>query len=70
VDTGSRVKKGDLLVRIASPDLDAQLAQDKAALLQTEASLSQAVAQEQQLRSSAELALLPWCADFNPLMFE
>lgn len=56
VDIGSRVKRGDLLLRIASPDLDAQLAQARAALLQTAAALSQASAQVQQSTSSVELA--------------
>ena len=51
VDIGSRVKKGDLLVHIAAPDLDqqleqamAQLGQVQAALLQSQASVSQSEA--------------------------
>jgi RND family efflux transporter MFP subunit len=49
VDIGTRVHKGDLLLRIAAPDLDqqllqaqAQLGQMQAALLQSEANLKQA----------------------------
>jgi RND family efflux transporter MFP subunit len=45
VDIGSRVHKGDVLAVIAAPDLDQQLAQARAQLLQMEASLAQAVAQ-------------------------
>lgn len=56
VDIGSRVKQGDLLLRIAAPDLDQQLAQANATLLQTQASLTQAIAQAQQSKSSVELA--------------
>jgi HlyD family secretion protein len=56
VDIGSRVKQGDLLLRIAAPDLDQQLAQANATLVQTQASLTQAVAQAQQSRSNVELA--------------
>ncbi len=40
VDIGSRVHKGDLLVRISAPELDQQLAQAIAQLAQTEASLT------------------------------
>ncbi len=42
VDIGSRVRKGDLLMRIAAPDTDAQLAQAIAQVGQTEAALLQA----------------------------
>jgi HlyD family secretion protein len=45
VDIGSPVKKGDLLARIASPDLDRQLDQAEAQLLQMNAALAQAKAQ-------------------------
>jgi membrane fusion protein (multidrug efflux system) len=44
VDIGSRVKKGDLLVELDTPELDKQLAQAKASLAQTEAALAQAKA--------------------------
>jgi multidrug efflux pump subunit AcrA (membrane-fusion protein) len=45
VDIGSIVKEGDILVRIASPDLDRQLDQAVAQLGQVEAALGQAKAQ-------------------------
>jgi RND family efflux transporter MFP subunit len=45
VDIGSRVRKGDVLAVIAAPDLDQQLDQARAQLMQMEASLTQAVAQ-------------------------
>ena len=44
VDIGSKVHKGDVLVTIAAPDLDQQLAQARAQLLQMEAALAQAQA--------------------------
>lgn len=49
VDIGSRVKKGDVLVLIAAPDLDQQLAQARAQVTQIEATIGQA-------RANAELA--------------
>jgi HlyD family secretion protein len=45
VDIGSTVKQGDVLVRIASPDLDRQLDQAVAQLGQVQAALGQANAQ-------------------------
>jgi HlyD family secretion protein len=45
VDIGSTVKKGDLLVKIAAPDLDRQLDQAVAQLSQVQAALAQAQAQ-------------------------
>ena len=48
VDIGSRVSRGDLLVRISAPDLDQQLAQANAQLVQMQAALEQANAQSQQ----------------------
>ncbi|MGA7803937.1 biotin/lipoyl-binding protein, partial [Bradyrhizobium sp.] len=45
VDIGSLVKQGDLLVKIASPDLDRQLDQAEAQLSQMNAALGQAKAQ-------------------------
>jgi HlyD family secretion protein len=45
VDIGSTVKKGDILARIASPDLDRQYDQAVAQLGQVQAALSQAQAQ-------------------------
>ncbi len=56
VDIGSRVKKGDLLVRIASPDLDQQLQQARAQLNQTRASQAQAQASLDQANANLELA--------------
>ncbi|MBV8926955.1 MAG: efflux RND transporter periplasmic adaptor subunit [Bradyrhizobium sp.] len=45
VDIGSSVRKGDLMARIASPDLDRQLDQAEAQLLQVTAAVAQAKAQ-------------------------
>ena len=56
VDIGSRVKAGDLLLRISAPDLDQQLAQANAQMVQAQASLAQANAQVDQARSSSDLA--------------
>jgi RND family efflux transporter MFP subunit len=56
VDIGSRVKQGDLLVRISAPDLDQQLAQANAQMVQAQASLAQANAQVEQANSTAKLA--------------
>jgi RND family efflux transporter MFP subunit len=44
VDIGSKVRKGDVLAVIAAPDLDQQLAQAKAQLLQLQAAVAQAAA--------------------------
>jgi HlyD family secretion protein len=55
VDIGSRVKKGDLLVHIAAPDLDQQLAQAVAQLGQVDAALSQAEAQVTQAKANLAL---------------
>ena len=43
-DIGTKVRKGDVIAIIAAPDLDQQLAQAKAQLLQLEASVRQAQA--------------------------
>ncbi len=56
VDIGSRVKAGDLLVRISAPDLDQQLAQANAQLVQTQAALAQSNAQVDQAKSNSDLA--------------
>ena len=56
VDIGSRVKKGDLLLRIAAPDLDQQLEQARAQLGQMQAQLAQAQASLQQANSNAKNA--------------
>lgn len=44
VDIGSRVRKGDVLAVIAAPDLDQQLAQARAQLMQMQAAMLQAAA--------------------------
>ena len=56
VDIGSRVKKGDLLVRIAAPDLDQQLAQARGQLKQVEAAAAQAQASLDQAKANQQLA--------------
>lgn len=56
VDIGARVKKGDLLLHIAAPDLDNQLAQALAQRGQTEAALTQAQAQVTQAEANVNLA--------------
>ena len=56
VDIGSRVHAGDLLARIAAPDLDAQLKQAMATLGQRSAELTQAQANVNQAQSNKELA--------------
>ncbi|MGH1574851.1 efflux RND transporter periplasmic adaptor subunit [Methylobacterium sp. P31] len=58
VDIGSRVKAGDLLLRIAAPDLDQQLAQAEAQVGQLSAQLLQAQAQVEQARANVNLANL------------
>ena len=47
VDIGSQVKKGDTLAVITAPELDHQIAQAQATLLQTEATLRQTEAQRE-----------------------
>lgn len=56
VDIGSRVCKGDLLLIIAAPDLDAQLLQAQAQLGQTLAAVAQANAQVDAARFNLSLA--------------
>jgi RND family efflux transporter MFP subunit len=56
VDIGSRVKKGDLLLRIAAPDLDQQLEQAKAQFGQTQAAVLQALAQVTSAEANTKLA--------------
>ncbi len=58
VDIGSRVKAGDLLLRIAAPDLDQQLAQGEAQIGQLKAQLLQVQAQVEQARANVNLANL------------
>jgi RND family efflux transporter MFP subunit len=56
VDIGSRVKKGDLLVRIAAPDLDQQARQAEAQLGQFQAQLAVAHADVEQAKANVTLA--------------
>ena len=56
VDIGSRVHRGDLLIRIAAPDLDAQLTQARAQLGQLQAALAQADSTLQQAQANTKLA--------------
>jgi RND family efflux transporter MFP subunit len=56
VDIGDRVKKGDLLVEIDTPDLDAQIAQSQATLAQSQATLQQLNAALAVAKSNAKLA--------------
>ena len=56
VDIGSRVKAGDLLVHIAAPDLDQQLAQANAQLGQVRAALLQAQSNVTQSEANLNLA--------------
>jgi HlyD family secretion protein len=56
VDIGSRVAKGDLLLSIAAPDLDHQLSEAEARLVQMEGALEQARAAVEQAHSDATLA--------------
>lgn len=58
IDIGSRVKAGDLLLRIAAPDLDQQLAQAQAQLGQLQAQRLQAEAQVEQAKANVTLANL------------
>ena len=58
VDIGSRVKAGDILLRIAAPELDQQLAQAEAQAGQMRAQLLQAKAQVEQARANVNLANL------------
>ncbi len=56
VDIGTRVRKGDLMLRVSAPDLDAQLAQALAQVGQFEAAEQQAEAQLQQAQANSKLA--------------
>ena len=60
VDIGSRVKAGDLLVEIAAPEIDHQIAQAEGTLTQLRASLQQA-------QANRDLAQVTWDRD-NPLV--
>jgi RND family efflux transporter MFP subunit len=58
VDIGARVKAGQVLAVISSPEVDQQLLQAQAALAQADASLLQAKAALEQAKANAELARL------------
>jgi RND family efflux transporter MFP subunit len=58
IDIGSKVKAGDLLLRIAAPDLDQQLVQAQAQLGQLKAQLQAAQAQVEQAKANVTLANL------------
>ena len=60
VDIGDRVKAGDLLATIVAPELDHQISQAEATLVQLQAALHQAEANQ-------ELARVTWDRD-NPLV--
>ena len=53
VDIGDKVKEGQVLAEIDTPDLDAQLAQGRAQLAQAKASVKQAIAQRDYSKSSS-----------------
>jgi RND family efflux transporter MFP subunit len=56
VDIGDHVKKGDLLIEIETPDLDAQIAQGEATLAQSKATLQQLKAALAVAKANAKLA--------------
>jgi len=56
VDIGDHVKKGDLLIEIETPDLDAQIAQGEATLAQSRATVQQLRAALAVAKSNAKLA--------------
>jgi RND family efflux transporter MFP subunit len=58
VDIGARVRSGQVLAVISSPEVDQQLLQARATLAQSEASLQQAEAALEQSKANAELARL------------
>lgn len=58
VDIGTRVRAGQVLAVISSPEIDQQLSQAKATLLQSQAALLQAKAALEQAKANAELARL------------
>jgi RND family efflux transporter MFP subunit len=58
VDIGSKVKAGQVLAVISSPEVDQQLLQARATLAQSEASLQQARATLEQAKANAELTRL------------
>lgn len=56
VEIGDHVKKGDLLIEIETPDLDAQIAQGEATVAQSKATLQQLRAALAVAKSNAKLA--------------
>jgi RND family efflux transporter MFP subunit len=58
VDIGSKVKGGQVLAVISSPEVDQQLLQARATLAQSQASLQQAKATLEQAKANAELTRL------------
>jgi RND family efflux transporter MFP subunit len=58
VDIGSKVKAGQILAVISSPEIDQQLLQARATLAQSQASLVQARASLEQSKANAELTRL------------
>src|SRR5262249_36296255 len=58
VDIGSKVKLGQVLAIISSPEVDQELLRAKATLAQSEAALEQARAALEQAKANAELARL------------
>lgn len=58
VDIGSRVKSGELLAVISSPEVDQQLLQARATLAQAQAALEQAKAALQQAKANEDLTRL------------
>lgn len=58
VDIGSKVRVGQVLAVISSPEIDQQLLQARATLAQSEASLQQAKATLEQAKANAELTRL------------
>jgi multidrug efflux pump subunit AcrA (membrane-fusion protein) len=58
VDIGTRVRAGEVLAVISSPELDQQLSEAKATLAQSQAALLQANASLEQAKANAELTRL------------
>jgi RND family efflux transporter MFP subunit len=63
VDIGAKVRSGQVLAVISSPEVDQQLLQARATLAQCEASLQQARAALEQAKANAELARLTKARD-------
>jgi RND family efflux transporter MFP subunit len=63
VDIGAKVRSGQVLAVISSPEVDQQLLQARATLAQSEASLQQAEAALEQAKANAELARLTKARD-------